>query len=269
MNIIQRVITLEDKNEPLLIVPIGDVHLGNINCDIKKFKETVEYIKNKKNCYTILMGDLAEAILTTDRRFDPETVAPEFRDRIGDLAFAEFESLKEILLPIKDKILVAIRGGHEDVLKLKYNVDFHGWLMKELRVQDGGYASFLVIKLDRKQGFHCENVTFLLHHGVVASRKTGSKINFIESLASDFDFDVACLGHSHDLFVTSRVKLSVAGSKIKERKIYFVQTGSFLKTYVAGNICYGERNLYPPLKTGVAKLSLYPKNGNIDIHVSE
>lgn len=269
MNVITKQITLENKTKPLIVIPIGDSHLGNINHDSKKFKETIDYVKNSENTYAILMGDLCEAILTNDKRFDPETVAPEFRDRIGDLAFAEFEKMKELLLPIKHKILIAIRGGHEDVLKLRYNVDFHGWLMKELNVQDGGYASFLVLKLDRKQGFHTENVTFLLHHGFTASRHTGSKVNAIEALASDFLFDVACLGHSHDLFVTSRVRISVAGTKIREKKIYFVQTGSFLKTYVQGNTCYGERQMYPPLKTGVSKIMLYPKKGNIDIHVSE
>lgn len=271
MKVIEKTITMEDTSAPITLIPVGDVHLGNINCDLKKFKETIEYIKNKKNCYVILMGDLCDAILMNgDRRFDPDTISPEFKNRIGDLAFAEFEAMKKYLLPIKEKILVSIRGGHEEVLKQKYNTDFHGWLIKELGVEDGGYISFLVIKLNRKQKFHSENIIILIHHGVTASRYTGAKVNFIERLSSDFVFDIVCLGHSHDLFVTSKNRISVAGKSIKEKKVYFVSTGSFLRTYTKGNVCYGERSLYPPTKTGVAKILLIPKRtGRIDVHVSE
>jgi len=105
MEIIEKRITLENIEKPLVIVPIGDVHYGNINVDIQKFKETVEYIRTKENCYTILMGDICEAIILSDKRFDIESVAPELRARIGDITFAQYENMREMLMPIKDKIL--------------------------------------------------------------------------------------------------------------------------------------------------------------------
>lgn len=268
MEIIEKRITLEDPSEPLVVVPIGDVHYGNVNVDLKKFKETIEYIKNKPNCYTILMGDMCEAIMMSDKRFDVECIAPELKNRLGDLAFAQYENMRDMLMPIKNKILLSIRGNHGDNLRTKFNTDFDAWMAKELNVPMAGYSAFLVIKFDREQ-FHTETLTFFVHHGIMSSRKTGAKVNAIEGLAESFDADVYLNGHSHDLFVTSKVKLSVAGNKVKESKRYFAHTGTFLKTYVQDTLCYGEKALYPPLKTGVLKFSIYPRAGNIDIHVSE
>jgi len=268
MEIIEKRITLEDATKPLVIVPIGDVHYGNINADIKKFKDTIEYVKNKENCYVVLMGDMCEAIMLADKRFDAQAIAPELRSRMSDLAFAQYENMRDMLMPIKHKILVSIMGNHGDNLRTKFNTDFDAWMAKELGVPMAGYSAFLVIKFDRQQ-FHTETLTIFLHHGYMSSRKTGAKVNAIESLSEMFEADVYLNGHSHDLFVTSKVQLSVAGNKVKESKKYFAHTGTFLKTYVQDTMCYGEKALYPPLKTGVLKFSVYPRNGTLDIHVSE
>lgn len=268
MEVITKTITLEDVTEPLVIIPLGDVHLGNASVDIVKLKGTIDYIRNKTNCYAVLMGDLADAIMTNDKRFDPESVAPEFRKDIGNLAFAEYEMLKDLLMPIREKILVGIRGNHDETLRLKYNVDFSGWLHKELKVPLVSNTAFLVIKFDREQ-FHTQTLTFFLNHGWSATRKTGGNVNSIEDLAGSFEADVYLLGHSHKLFVTSKIKLSVAGEHIKEKKQFFANTGTFLKTYAEGCSNYGEKGGYTPLKTGVIKFSIYPKSTGIDIHASE
>lgn len=268
MEVITKIITLEDVTKPLNIIPLGDVHYGNINCDLKKFKETIEYIKNKENCYTILMGDMCDAILTSDKRFDMESISPELRGSINNLAMAQYQTIRDLLVPIKEKILVGIRGNHGETLRLNHGVDFDAWLYGELGIPMGGYTSFLVIKLDRKQ-FHTENLTFFLHHGFMASRKTGAKVNAIEALSGDFDADIYLLGHSHDLFVLSKNKIEVAGTHIKEKRQFFAHTGTFMKSYTECSMNYGEKSCYPPLKTGVVKFILVPKNGRIDIHASE
>jgi len=268
MEIIEKRITLENVEKPLTIIPIGDVHYGNINVDLAKFKETIEYIRTKENCYAILMGDMCEAIIMADKRFDIESVAPELRARVGDITFAQYENMRDMLMPIKHKILLSIRGNHGDNLRTRYNTDFDAWMCKELAVPMAGYSAFLKVKLDRSQ-FHAETLTFFVHHGIMSSRMTGAKVNAVEKLSESFVADIYLNGHSHDLFCTIKVQLSAAGKHIKENRKYFAHTGTFLKTYVEGNLSYAERALYPPLKTGVLKFTIYPKMGGLDIHVSE
>ncbi len=251
------------------VVPLGDVQYGNVNTDIDKFKDMVKWIKNEKNCYTILMGDMCEGITISDKRFDILSVYPNLRDRIDDIAMAEYQEMRDILKPIKDKILCSLRGNHGEVLRRSHGVDFDGWLCKELDITNAGYMAFLRLKID---GVHASPITFFLQHGFSSSRKKGAKVNAIEDLASGWDADIFCLGHSHELNVSSNVYLNMdRNGNIVERKRYFCHTGSFLKSYKQGTFNYAEIKAYPPLKTGVIKLMFNVKSGSktIDIHARE
>jgi predicted phosphodiesterase len=261
-------ITLEDTEHPMTIVPLGDVHYGNINCDTKKFKDTITYIKNKPNCYALLMGDMCDAIMMSDKRFDVNSIAPELRDQLDNLAMAQYVNMRNMLAPIKHKILAAVDGNHGDSLHKRYHTDFDAWLASELGVVDLGISGFLVLKFDRTQ-FHTETTTIYMHHGFVAGRQSGNKINAMDRLRSSFDADIFLCGHSHDLFAKSYQKVYVAGNTIKTRKQYVANTGSFLQTLIQGATCYAESAGYPPTKTGVVKITLIPSNMGVDIHLSE
>lgn len=250
------------------IVPLGDVQYGNVNTDIDKFKDIVNWIKNEKDCYTILMGDLCEGITIGDKRFDILSVYPELRDRIDNIAMAEYQEMRKILKPIKDKILCSLRGNHGETLRKSHGVDFDGWLCNELGITNAGYMSFLKIKINN---IHVPPITFFLQHGFSSSRKKGAKVNAIEDLASGFDADIFCLGHSHELNISSNLYLYMNNKgHIAEKKRYFCHTGSFLKSYQEGMFNYSEIKAYPPLKTGVVKLIFDIKsNKTIDIHARE
>jgi len=268
MELVNKTITLEDLNEPLKIVPISDVHLGSVNCNLRKFKETVNYIKNTPNCYTVLLGDLCEAIMISDKRFNMADLDPIFHDRINDLGLAQYEMMRDILMPIKHKILAGLAGNHDATMKLRYHSDFCAWLHRELGCPDLGDSGFLVINWDPNQ-LHREKVILYCAHGFFAGRRTGSKVNNMEELAKSYEADLYLLGHSHALFVTSTMRVYPVANKIKLKKQYFCQTGSYLDTLVQGSSCYAERAGYVPQKTGSLKISIYPRANGIDYHVSE
>ena len=55
-------------DEPVILVPISDVHVGHVDFDKKLFADTVRWIKDN-NAYTILLGDLIDGISQKDRRY--------------------------------------------------------------------------------------------------------------------------------------------------------------------------------------------------------
>lgn len=250
------------------IIPLGDVQYGNVNTDVDKFKDMVKYIKNEKNMYTILMGDMCEGILIGDKRLDILSVHPDLRNRIDDIAMTEYQEMRDILYPIKDKILCSLRGNHGETLRKQHGVDFDGWLCKELGISNAGYMSFLRLKID---GVHAPNINFFIQHGFSTSRKKGAKVNAIEDLAAGFSAQIFLLGHSHELNISSNLYLSMdRNGHICEKKRYFCHTGSFLRSYKEGTFNYAEVKCYPPLKTGVVKLIFDVKdNKTIDIHARE
>jgi len=250
------------------IVPLGDVQYGNVNTDIDRFKDMVKWIKNTKNCYTVLMGDMCEGIVTGDKRLDVLSVAPQLRDRIDNIGMAEYQDMRDMLMPIKDKILCAVRGNHGEVMRKCHGVDFDGWLCQELGITNAGYMALMRIKIDK---IHAPPVTLFLQHGFSSSRKKGAKVNAIEDLAAGWDADIYLLGHSHELNVSSNVYISMDNrGHIAEKKRYFGHTGSYLNSYKEGTFNYAEVKAYPPLKTGSIKFMFdVTVDEKIDIHARE
>ena len=72
---------MKNINDIYVIRPLGDIHLGNENCDVDKLKSVVKEISKMKNVIVIGMGDYIDGInpsaLWADKRLDPYTIARE------------------------------------------------------------------------------------------------------------------------------------------------------------------------------------------------
>jgi hypothetical protein len=238
------------KAEQIEIIPVGDVHYGSPNCNMKCFNRIINYIKDTPNCYMIGMGDFWDCIIPKDKRFDP---SQEF-----NLIDNSYDVIKEILQPIASKILCLLSGNHEYHLVSDGYGDLTKRLSKELGTAYAGYSTFLRIETKEKP---VRKIVIYAHHGWFSGRQRGSKINNLENMMRDYDAEIYLAGHSHDLFATRRVRLSFEG----DRKIIFANTGSFLETSTWGTSGYGERAGYPPTKIGVVKIKWFPDKGDINI----
>ena len=99
----------------IYLIPIGDFHVGDPSAlggsteegkyATKKFRSMVQYIKDKPYAYTFLMGDLFDAVTKT-------SLGSVYEQEYNLKTAKEF--LTAELEPIKDKILGAIDGNHEE-----------------------------------------------------------------------------------------------------------------------------------------------------------
>jgi predicted phosphodiesterase len=264
MQIIEKRITLEDVSKPMKLFISGDWHVGTPNCDMKSISLKIEEIKNTPNAYLALVGDLAECIELKDKRFSISSVDKIFYPRLSELSVAQYDYIKDLLTPIKDKILCAVPGNHEEKIKSEYCHDIHLDLCRTLNIPNMGTAGFLKIKFDRSQ-FHAPELITFLTHGWVGGRSSGSKINAVENLSQYFEADLYAMGHSHNLFVSSKSRLSVAGSHTKSKDVWFCNTGSYLQTYVDEQSCYAEKMCLPPNKLGCPKFTIDVSSGGLKI----
>ena len=91
--------------EQIEVHTLADLHIGDAMADFKLIMERIEYIKNTKNAYCILGGDLMDTAIASS---------------VGDTYGANLkpmEQLKQcvkIFEPIKDKILAVLPGNHEN-----------------------------------------------------------------------------------------------------------------------------------------------------------
>lgn len=269
MKVIEKTITLDDKKEPLILIPFSDIHLGADGCNKTYLKNTIEWIKKKPNCYAIGLGDYCDCIIMNDKRFDIKSVDKDFLPQLDNLPMAQLKTLEKLIEPIKDKIICMIPGNHEDKFRTYNSVDIMYELHRDLGIEVGDYMSFLRLKFDQKQ-FHTTPITLFLHHGFFAGRKVGGKANQMTDLASNYKADIYCLGHSHDLFAVTVDTLCLPNRgkiPVKEKKI-FINTGTFMETVTSGGSGYAERKGYPVSKIGTARLDIYPqKRFRPDIHI--
>ena len=268
--IIEKIITLEDKNEPLVIIPVGDIHLGAFGTNKTYLKNTIEFIKNKKNCYMIGMGDYTDCIVPQDqKRFDISAIDPAFLPHLDNLPMAQLAEFKRMLMPIKDKIICMIPGNHEESMKKYHSLNIMREFELDFKVPIGEYMTFLRIKFDREQ-FHATPLTFFLQHGWFAGRKVGGKINQLMDTANSYGADIYIVGHSHYLGaeVMDRVSIAAKGKTLLKEKKVFISSGTFLETISLGSSGYSEKKAYPPAKIGTARIDIYPGHfPRPDIHV--
>ena len=121
-----------------------------------------------------------------------------------------------------------------------------------------GLSGFVLIlpcaKTVREKWVHPAILDIYAHHGFVAGRKRGGKVNALEDFSLNFDADLYLMGHCHDAFDTKRVVVGFGGA----RQRYFCSTGTFHKTAEWGTMSYSEAKGYPIQELGAPRIRWEP-----------
>ena len=257
-----------EAKTPIEIIPIGDIHLGDTDCDIKLLKETIEHIKTSPRCYTILMGDMGNYFSPNDKRFDSDKV-----DTLLRTPEAQFKEVVRLFKPIRHKIIAVLEGNHEASSKNLGLFDFSRNLAHDLGCNYGGYACFIElsfrrpVRLSKEARKKCRGangvggkiVVIFDTLGSGGSGRVGSKMNKLEEYSKNIEADIYLQAHNHSLSVSPMVKLKCSRGVIIEKNIVCVNTGTFLKTWSKGRGSYAENKGYLPARTGVAHIFVNPR----------
>ena len=262
-------INYKSKTDKINIIPLGDAHFGNLGFQKKRFLDMVEWIRRKDNTYTILMGDLLECVVHTDKRFDPSSVDKDIKvSDLADLAMVQANWMIKALTPIKHKIIGIHAGNHEEKIRIVYHQDITNYMAIQLGVRYLGYEAFTRLRFKKGK---CSRVLIMNSaHGSSNSRKAGGVLNIIIDKSGYKDADIMIYGHTHKKFASINTKLSVTKEgelKLQYKKSILGNTGSFLDGYTLGNSSYVERMDLPPSDLGVIKIEIIPYTG--DLHCSE
>jgi len=238
------------KEDDIMLIGLGDVHYGSLDCNYEKVKETVNWIKRKPNARVILMGDLLDVGL---------------KDSIGGGSFdndstpsAQIENMIELLMPIREKIWCMLTGNHEERIRQRTSIDISRLIANALDIPYCGTTTFI------KVFFGGHNYTIFATHGSSGATTPVGKINTVVKYGSYIDADLFMMGHVHDLMhhVTDYFRISNKDKMIIKGKRHYVITGHFLK--YGG---YAEAKGYIPGKTGVAKILLSKNKKSIYVSI--
>lgn len=247
--------------------PIGDVHWGAKGCDEEGIAKTIRIAAEDPMGRVLLMGDLGDYIAKNDPRFNADELADWITvSNISKIPDVQVDFITEQLEPVKNKIIGAVRGNHEEKVLKFYNTDVHARVCHNLGIKDLGYSALIRWSLTRntKRG----SVIIYAHHGHGGGRKAGAKVNRLHDTGGDFEADVYLFGHVHERGWSSKpiIYLNATGEKVLSRERHYGLTGTYLKTYEQGSTGYGEVKGYPPTSLGGISFSVYPEDMQIETH---
>ena len=232
------------------LVPIYDVHFGTRLHDKRLFQRVLDVIKNDPNCYFFLGGDLAEFISHSDKRFEPDTLDPEFLANLDQLIDFSIDYIVRTFEPVKDRCLFIIGGNHDLRYYKKYGVDIVRRVAEGLGVKNytRNYEALVSISF-RPYGKNKKTWRFNIyaHHGFGGGRKKGALVNNLEDLSGYFDADIYIMGHSHQLLVTPKnvYKLNKTGTGLIVTNKLLIRVGGFRRSRGKVSSYEEERAMYP------------------------
>lgn len=243
------------------IYPLGDIHYGSQNCDLKHLDRTINEIADDPLARWIGMGDMIEAIAPNDKRWKAGGMLEEVvanQDHVGDYYVSV---MADILAPIAAKLWAFGIGNHEEVFNTHYYTDLAARILDRIGRSDcyTGWAGITRVRFE--EGTHRSALRIFHSHGWQAGRMDGAKVNQLDYLMGYIDgCDIYLQGHSHSVLIKSKVKLRANRSfdDLEAVTCYGAHTGSFLKTYEYNQAGYSERAQYPPTKLGTVKFNVRP-----------
>lgn len=247
------------------LLPFGDLHWGSAECHTEKIIGYRDWVLEQPNRFVVLMGDLMNCSTKSSK-------AELYEDlTTPDRAYYE---LVEVLKPIQDRIIMMIRGNHEEAIFRMSGHDYCAQLAHELgdvpyKIDGGMFAIRMAV------GEHTNVFTGYAVHGWGGARTQGAKVNKVDSLTNVADVDIYIIAHDHSQNIhrinsfappITNMRWDAPCYMTNHRKI-MINTGSFLK--YAG---YGRRNGYRPQDLGTPKVLLEIKNSEKgyykDIHAA-
>lgn len=249
---------------------LGDVHIGTLLFHEDGFKQALDMTtRTYRGCsctHIIGMGDYVEAIDTSDKRFDV------FTANLGlirpDL---QYEHLHDLIKPYRKKFDTLLFGNHDFTL-LKY-ADHVRRICNDFNIAYGTYSS-VVTYVNKK-----DELLFKVYatHGNGSIKSCADDPERIEanmnlSLKRKLknkvgDCAIEAMGHTHNLLVLKPKKTLYMTSdenglkqayKLGEQSApyihpdhrYYLNTGSFRRTFARGVSDYAERAGYDPVVLG-------------------
>jgi predicted phosphodiesterase len=256
-------IPVKSMDETWRVPVLSDVHWGNKGCAAGRFRAVVKKISRLQRCIIFMLGDQIDAISRTDKRFDASVLddrALRNLADIGNMGEVLYDSMIEELQPIKDKIAVALIGNHESkYMGQTEQVRLHERFCEAIGARNGGYACFVdLVFTDPEQN----SATFRVfaHHGAGAAATPGGKVNRLIRFMDMANADIALTGHTHESIDYTRTRLGASRScdEITHVDQLGVVCGTYLRTYAAGIVGYGERAGYHPTPIGSPIIEITP-----------
>jgi hypothetical protein len=269
------------------LLPFGDVHEGNAGCHLEMWQEWCDWAKEKPRSMFIGMGDYMEWFSDSERLGIRSINLHQSSQRtMDDFAKDMCQKFYERIKFMKGRLIGMMEGNHH--YNFENGMTSTQYLCQLLECKYLGASAFTRITFSYNKPMKSRwtaSIDVFSHHGKGASRLVGGSLNTVQQMAECADANIYLMGHDHKKSVGMSSKLCLTsgsgGVRLREKKLLYARTGSFLKGYEVDKPSYVTKKLLNPTDLGTVKIELTPKqkrkvrDGNlidsqltIDIHAS-
>lgn len=266
-------------NEPIYLIPFGDVHRSSPMCDQERWGEFLDWAKTKPRCYFLGMGDYddlgssSERLLLGHKALHDSTV-----QTLESLYLKHTMRLAKEIEFMRGRLIGLMEGNHYG--EFQNGTTTTQKLSEILGCKYLGVSTFIRLSLAMGGRTTSSSVDVWAHHGKGAARLVGGSLNRVEQMLEAAEADICLMGHDHKKSIGTKTRFRLVhgnGSvRLSHRKVLIGRTGSFLKGYEEGQPSYIADAAMNPTDLGVIKLELTPRrdrtNGDdrvwIDLHGS-
>lgn len=271
MRLVTHIIEHASRSDTWFIKPLGDIHLGSINCDEALLDKDIQWILENEALWAGL-GDYMECITSKDRRFRQEDIAPWCRGE-KDIAEAQLQRLAKKLEPIKHLCIGLCKGNHEDKIYDMFDNNVYARLLRYLGVEDKrirlDMRGFVRLVFRRLGGERPSGRQFVIYaeHGYGGGRLEGAAALALGRLAKNYHAQLFLMGHRHRELSMVDERVNVRGNKLVGEKLALAVCGTYLKAWDTDTEIYVERHSYPPKPTGTPIIQITPWANDIKITI--
>ncbi len=184
---------LSSELEYVNIYPLADLHIGSKHFKRKRLEQDLETIRNDRNGYIILNGDLINnALKNSVSDIYEETMNPE----------SQIELLVELFTPLKDRIIGVCGGNHEVRTYKATGVSILKNFCYRLGLIDvyTNVSNLTFLSFGKSRGRDNVKHNFVIYnsHGSGGGKLIGSKANRVHNLANIVpNADLYIHSHTH------------------------------------------------------------------------
>lgn len=195
--------------ESIKIYPIFDVHLGAREHLEKEWAAFCKRILTEENSYIVLGGDLiSNGVKNSLTNVYEEVYRPREQKK----------RITEMLMPLKHKVLCAVKGNHENRSSKEVDSDIVYDIMCKLDIENlyRENVAFLHLRFGNTKNNAKYNPSYVLcvAHGAGGGALTGGGVNRAERFAYSMSgVDALILGHTHKPLVTAPAQITVDPTK--------------------------------------------------------
>lgn len=264
---------LKSVSDEIIIKPFGDIHRSSPACDVdrwhKYLEECKEELHRNKKVLFLGTGDYDDMASTSEREILGHRALHEStRDTLEDVYTRHVVRFAKEIQFMKGHFIGIMEGNHYG--EYQNGTTTTQRLCEVVRAPYLGACTFIYLELELYG--HKTAVRIFAHHGRGSARLTGGSINKVQQMAEIAEADIYMMGDDHKMVGGTSSRLTLVPFKghlyLKERKMVYLRTGSFLKAYEPDRASYVVDALLNPTTLGAPsiKISLSRGGGSKDKH---